>query len=106
MDCTEINNADLLVHYFRENNERNLTRVLRCFETEFLEDICNYLKKQYFVGNAKIKHLADDLLKEAFSAALTDFYFYLRDKGFRKNGATVKNLFTRPRVPAPGEASE
>ncbi len=94
MNCTEINNPELLVHYFRMDDEPTITRVLNCFRKEYYEYLLRFSYKKVFSKWTIPKYMEAELQMEAFNTSLSSFYLYIREKGFEQRGATVKTLFS------------
>jgi len=94
MDCTQINDAQLLVQYFQQHDEARITRVLNCFYELYFEYVSGCFKKTVFSKWSSTRNKEIVLSREAFNDGLLEFYLSIRKNGFYEGGATVKSLFT------------
>jgi len=92
MDCNEITSSQILVTFFREENDIHLNKVFKCFFNLFFEDF-RRLTYKYCLNKFHTKHKEDELAKDAFNDGLISFYFKLKSEGFEEKGAQVKTAF-------------
>ena len=92
MDCNEITSSQILVTFFREENDIHLNKVFKCFFNLFFEDF-RRLTYKYCLNKFHTKHKEDELAKDAFNDGLMSFYFKLKSEGFEEKGAQVKTAF-------------
>jgi RNA polymerase sigma factor (sigma-70 family) len=92
MDCKEIDSPALLTFLFRENQERELNRIFKCFYQHYYETFIHIL---YRFGN-RHPFLKDDpefYGSQAFADGLLSFQEKMRDTGFVEGAAKVKSFF-------------
>jgi|SRR6185437_9766620 len=92
MDCNEITSSQILITFFREENDIHLNKVFKCFFNLFFEDF-RRLTYKYCLNKFHTKHKEDELAKDAFNDGLISFYFKLKSEGFEEKGAQVKTAF-------------
>jgi len=92
MDCNEITSSQILITFFREENDIHLNKVFKCFFNLFFEDF-RRLTYKYCLNKFHTKHKEDELAKDAFNDGLMSFYFKLKSEGFEEKGAQVKTAF-------------
>ncbi len=92
MDCNEITSSQILVTFFREENDIHLNKVFTCFFNLFFEDF-RRLTYKFCLNKFHTKHKEDELAKDAFNDGLMSFYYKLKSEGFEEKGAQVKTAF-------------
>ena len=92
MDCNKITSSQILITFFREENDIHLNKVFKCFFNLFFEDF-RRLTYKYCLNKFHTKHKEDELAKDAFNDGLMSFYFKLKSEGFEEKGAQVKTAF-------------
>jgi RNA polymerase sigma factor (sigma-70 family) len=93
MQCNEIHDPEMLVAFFRSEDEPTLSRTLRCFRHLFFSDFKGFSYNKIFSYKQYTKEKAEELAEDGFNYGLTQFYFFIRNNGFKNQGASVKSLF-------------
>lgn len=93
MQCNDIHDPELLVTFFRSEDESTLSRTLRCFRHLFFSDFKGFSYNKIFSYKQYASEKASELTEDGFNYGLTQFYLFIRKNGFSNQGATVKSLF-------------
>lgn len=92
MDCKEIDQPALLTFLFRENKEKELNRIFKCFYEHYYETFIHILYR-FAIRHPFLKDDAEFYGSQAFADGLLSFQEKMREKGFVEGAAKVKSFF-------------